>query len=282
MNKEMFLKELSDRLQILNEKERQEILEEYAQHIDLKIESGLSEEAAVKDFGTPEELSAELLDVYHINSEFASQNEDKKKLFEKIPMPKLKKEPEYTGERTEEQLAREQEEKRLKEEARRIRVEERKLKSEERKLKNEENRAKAALWREEHHAKKAERKEKRREKYSAMRMKYEEQKRLRQEIRIKKGGSWISRFFGRTWDVMVGLMLVFWKFCLCCAALPVVFLGLFALFCTGMVVVLLQQGYPLTGITMIGCGIFLASAGVSGLILSYVFSGKKHNHDIDH
>lgn len=47
MNKELFLKELGDRLQILNEQERQELLEEYAQHIDLKIENGLSEEEAV-------------------------------------------------------------------------------------------------------------------------------------------------------------------------------------------------------------------------------------------
>lgn len=164
----MFLKELSDRLQILNEQERQELLEEYAQHIDLKIESGLSEEEAVKDFGTPEELSAELLDVYHINSEFAAQNGEKKKLFEGIPMPRLKKEKDNTGEKTEEQIAREQEEKRLREAAKRIKDEERKVKTEERKLKNEENRAKAALWKEERRVKREERKAKQKEKLSIM------------------------------------------------------------------------------------------------------------------
>ena len=58
MNKESFLKGLSERLQVLNEQERQDLLEEYEQHIDLKIENGLSEEEAVRDFGTPEQLCA--------------------------------------------------------------------------------------------------------------------------------------------------------------------------------------------------------------------------------
>ncbi len=58
MSKAEFLQELEKRLHVLNEKERQDVLEEYAQHIDLKIANGMSEEEAVKDFGSIEELIA--------------------------------------------------------------------------------------------------------------------------------------------------------------------------------------------------------------------------------
>ncbi|MBQ5614808.1 MAG: hypothetical protein IIU81_00585, partial [Peptococcaceae bacterium] len=57
---------------------------EYTQHIDMKVASGLSEEDAIADFGDPEELIKELLDVYHLNpnynpsavytTEYAAQN----------------------------------------------------------------------------------------------------------------------------------------------------------------------------------------------------------------
>ena len=53
MNKTEFLQELEKRLHVLNEQERKDVLEEYAQHINLKIESGLSEEEAVRVFGSP-------------------------------------------------------------------------------------------------------------------------------------------------------------------------------------------------------------------------------------
>ena len=51
MNKKEFLEELGGYLAILDEKEQQDILEEYSQHIDMKIENGLSEEDAIRDFG---------------------------------------------------------------------------------------------------------------------------------------------------------------------------------------------------------------------------------------
>ena len=47
MNKEGFLKELESHLRVLDDKEQQDILDEYAQHIDLKMKSGLSEEEAI-------------------------------------------------------------------------------------------------------------------------------------------------------------------------------------------------------------------------------------------
>lgn len=70
MTKTEFLEYLEKRLQVLNKKEREDILSEYAQHIELKMESGLSEEEAIHDFGDIGELAAEILDAYNVNPEY--------------------------------------------------------------------------------------------------------------------------------------------------------------------------------------------------------------------
>ena len=44
MSKEAFLTELAGHLKVLEEREQQDILDEYAQHIDMKIQNGMSEE----------------------------------------------------------------------------------------------------------------------------------------------------------------------------------------------------------------------------------------------
>lgn len=67
MTKEEFLKHLDKRLQILKQQEREDILGEYAQHIELKMGNGLSEEEAIRDFGDLEELAEEILDAYNVN-----------------------------------------------------------------------------------------------------------------------------------------------------------------------------------------------------------------------
>lgn len=70
MNKEGFLKELRDHLRVLDEREQEDIIDEYAQHIDLKMKSGLSEEEAISDFGNIAELAAEILEAYHVDPKF--------------------------------------------------------------------------------------------------------------------------------------------------------------------------------------------------------------------
>lgn len=70
MKKEEFLTELEQRLDILNDSEKQDIIGEYSQHIDLKMENGLSEEAAAGDFGDIRELADEILSAYHVNLEY--------------------------------------------------------------------------------------------------------------------------------------------------------------------------------------------------------------------
>lgn len=70
-NKEKFLTELREYLSILEEQEQEDILAEYAQHIDMKMQKGLSEEEAIRDFGSVQELAAEILAAYHVDSQHA-------------------------------------------------------------------------------------------------------------------------------------------------------------------------------------------------------------------
>lgn len=78
MDKITFLRELEKGLSILQKDELEDIISEYEQHIDMKIESGLPEEEAISDFGNLEELTAEILEVYHVRSDYADkcQEED--------------------------------------------------------------------------------------------------------------------------------------------------------------------------------------------------------------
>lgn len=70
MKKEEFLKELEHRLHILNDSEKEDLIEEYSQHIDIKISNGLSEEEAVADFGNIKELADEILSAYSVNLKY--------------------------------------------------------------------------------------------------------------------------------------------------------------------------------------------------------------------
>ncbi len=78
MNKKKFLKILEEKLQILSEEERNDILNEYKDTIEEKVKHGSSEEEAVADFGSVEELSREILKAYKINPDY-SKNKDKVK-----------------------------------------------------------------------------------------------------------------------------------------------------------------------------------------------------------
>ncbi|MCI8599097.1 MAG: DUF1700 domain-containing protein [Lachnospiraceae bacterium] len=83
MNKETFLEELREHLQILEDQEQRDIMEEYAQHIDMKIQKGLSEEEAIRDFGSVKELAAEILEAYHVKPGFHNRKTS-------VKMPDLK------------------------------------------------------------------------------------------------------------------------------------------------------------------------------------------------
>lgn len=74
MSKEKFLLELREYLSILENQEQEDILAEYAQHIDMKMGKGLSEEEAIRDFGPMEELAAQILEAYHVKPEFRGRS----------------------------------------------------------------------------------------------------------------------------------------------------------------------------------------------------------------
>lgn len=72
-NKEWFLKELQSRIALLEDAEQQDILAEYAQHIDLRVDGGLTEEDAIRDFGDLDQLAAEILEAYHVKPAFGQK-----------------------------------------------------------------------------------------------------------------------------------------------------------------------------------------------------------------
>ena len=72
-NKEWFLKELQSRIALLEDAEQQDILAEYAQHIDLRVDGGLTEENAIRDFGDLDQLAAEILEAYHVKPAFGQK-----------------------------------------------------------------------------------------------------------------------------------------------------------------------------------------------------------------
>ena len=80
MNRAEFLKYLEKRLAVLNQKEREDIINEYTQHIEMKIKSGLTEEGAIKDFGDVSELANEILSAYNVDPNYKKSTIDTEKV----------------------------------------------------------------------------------------------------------------------------------------------------------------------------------------------------------
>lgn len=96
MNKEKFFKFLTERIQVLEEKEKQDILNEYALHIDMKMAEGLTEEEAIQDFGDLQELVENILEAYHVNPEYCTPSKVQKKEWKKPNIEKVKEEGKET------------------------------------------------------------------------------------------------------------------------------------------------------------------------------------------
>lgn len=77
MKKQEFLEELKQYLHVLEDGEQEDILQEYEQHIEMKINKGLSEEEAIRDFGPVRELAGEILEAYHVKLEGREAVEEK-------------------------------------------------------------------------------------------------------------------------------------------------------------------------------------------------------------
>lgn len=76
MNKRDFIKELEKRLAILDEKEIKDIVNEYKDIIEEKVKNGKTEEEAVSEFGSIDELTSEILKAYKINPKYSNDNKD--------------------------------------------------------------------------------------------------------------------------------------------------------------------------------------------------------------
>lgn len=80
MNKQEFLDYLSQRLEVLEKTEREDILAEFDQHINNKMAGGCTEEEAIADFGDPEEFVEEILEAYKVNPDYNQPQTEKNTL----------------------------------------------------------------------------------------------------------------------------------------------------------------------------------------------------------
>lgn len=78
MDKKTFINELKTALSVLQEDELNDIVNEYEQHIDMKMKNGLSEDEAIADFGSIGELTADILEAYHVRADYADKKSEKK------------------------------------------------------------------------------------------------------------------------------------------------------------------------------------------------------------
>jgi len=79
MDKREFIERLKQSLSVLQEDELRDILDEYEQHIDMKVESGLTESEAIADFGSLPELTAEILEAYHVRADYAARQDGRER-----------------------------------------------------------------------------------------------------------------------------------------------------------------------------------------------------------
>ncbi len=70
MDKATFLVQLQKNIGMLDDAEQKDIIDEYTQHIDMKVSSGMTEEAAIEDFGNFEDFVREVLSAYHVKAPF--------------------------------------------------------------------------------------------------------------------------------------------------------------------------------------------------------------------
>lgn len=79
MKKEEFFNELKIKLSVIEETELEDILSEYRQHIDMKMKTeGVTEEEAIADFGSVSQLATEILEAYHVRTDFSKVNKAQK------------------------------------------------------------------------------------------------------------------------------------------------------------------------------------------------------------
>ena len=70
MDKATFLVQLQKNIGMLDDGEQKDIIDEYSQHIDMKVSGGMTEAEAIEDFGDFNEFVREILSAYHVKAPF--------------------------------------------------------------------------------------------------------------------------------------------------------------------------------------------------------------------
>ncbi|MFA5603263.1 MAG: DUF1700 domain-containing protein [Bacilli bacterium] len=76
MTKKKFLSELEERLSVLSDEEKQDIINEYKDIIEEKIRNGKTVGEAIADFGDIDELTKEILKAYKINPDYSKKSKE--------------------------------------------------------------------------------------------------------------------------------------------------------------------------------------------------------------
>lgn len=232
MNKKEFLDVMEKRLSMLEAQEREDMLSEYAQHIELKMQSGMSEKEAIDDFGDIDSLIAEILEAYHIDPSYGGKA--KKSATEGIG-----KKASGVINRSKQSFSNFMEQQKEKQEQRM-------------EQKREEDKDRPPRWK-------------------------------------RKEGSGFEKGEGRKMvetalqKILFVLKVAFVfcvKACLVLVMLPAAVLTLFSLFGFGTLVVLLMQGYPLAGVTLVMLGCILGFGAVTLFVLTFIMSRWMKRKDV--
>lgn len=232
MNKKEFLDVMEKRLSMLEAQEREDMLSEYAQHIELKMQSGMSEKEAIDDFGDIDSLIAEILEAYHIDPSYGGKA--KKSAAEGIG-----KKASGVINRSKQSFSNFMEQQKEKQEQRM-------------EQKREEDKDRPPRWK-------------------------------------RKEGSGFEKGEGRKMVETVLQKILFVlkvafvfcvKACLVLVMLPAAVLTLFSLFGFGTLVVLLMQGYPLAGVTLVMLGCILGFGAVTLFVLTFIMSRWMKRKDV--
>lgn len=70
MDKATFLVQLQKNIGMLDDDEQKDIIDEYSQHIDMKVSGGMTEAEAIEDFGDFNEFVRDVLNAYHVKAPF--------------------------------------------------------------------------------------------------------------------------------------------------------------------------------------------------------------------
>lgn len=265
MDKTTFLEELEKSLHVLKEEEIRDIIDEYEQHIDMKVKNGQTEEQAIADFGTVRELATEILEAYHVRAD------DEVRYVKEEPLKKSVEIKEGA--------------KKLQERTRGVHTWSldcmMRIKAWLCQIGNGINRGcswckKQAAWPFEWRKHRRQQRFAQSMKEEAVVLQDEKNRKIegkKQEISGKREPMKIGQSVGRAckkiWDAAVAMLRwcirMFWNFCVFGTAGILGIFELMALYVEGVLVVLLLKGYPLAGVSVGGFGVILSLLAAIGI-----------------